>query len=150
MKVITDLAGLTVTKLLQKNPVISLVTVASELATALTDIDEKAELDVLNMYREALYCCMGAVNSLFEYGKTTSDVSELYFFSSMYLGMVKRSNEIAKDIVCDLIDGIGVDIDETLKTEMMNDYQKGLEVLSDNIALIESLQRKVINRQNNA
>ena len=138
----TDLAGLTVSKLLEKNPVISVFTIASELAMIVTDIDTKAELAVLNVYRDALYHCMGSVNSLFKDGKITTDIDELYFFSSLYLKMMLKSNELAREIVHDLIDDLNQKNDKDENTDLTT-YQLDIATLDDNINRINELLNKI-------
>ena len=141
-KFATDLAGTTVVKLLEVYPVFSVFTIASELAMIVTDIDTKAELDVLNIYRNALYHCMGSVNSLFEDGKITTDIDELYFFSSLYLKMMLKSNELAREIVHDYIDDWNPENNETENSELTT-YRQDLAILDDNINRINELLSKI-------
>ena len=92
---IAEIAADTIIGIASKNPVFSIVTVASDIAMMLTPIDEKAEWLALSCYRDALKECISPIKDVCLYGTIPSDKNELELFVSLYLNMLLKSNNLA-------------------------------------------------------
>ena len=120
-----DLRAAIFVNIAKRNPVVSIVLMASEILIKFTAVEDKVSFLILDYYRSPFETCILPARDLYFNGIINSDIKELKLFVSLYLHLMREYNQLAVNIA----------IHESTDDEYVND----IYVLNNNIEKIDSL-----------
>ena len=109
----------------KRNPVVSVVLLAADILVNFTNVEAKVEFLILDAYKTSLEHCIWPVKELYHHGTATMKLDELKTFTSIYLNLMKRYNELA----------INISVSESTDEEFLEDVY----ALNANIDKIDNL-----------
>ena len=120
----------TITTIATKNPIMSVVSLATKLLNMAGQLDAKMEVYALEAYRDALHNCLSLIDNLYFTGELPSNLEEFKHIVSLYLGIMERSNELS------------IKVANSISNSIFPDYERDedLAQLQEQLAFIRELQ----------
>ena len=108
--------------MLSSNPILSIVKFAAIVSEECRDISERKDCITLEFYTSAIYKSIDCATDAFTTGKQNKTIDELKFFTSLYLNIILRQNELALKVTKGTSDEDLVEDKINLIKDLFNEY----------------------------